>query len=298
MKNTMISFDIYKSSVSERQNALRISQAIISLEHGYMSDESLINYNYWLAGEWQLNQVRFTEFEKFSQAKVSTANIILENRLNISSERVLNLACSSIVCSRLLELSTIAPAFENTITHLCKVHKALYNDIYPYAGTIQTSNISAAEPLLGFHELVFIQSQSSEEDYIHHLSNLLQSLEMDTAELKSRCICDKLAYFCSAFYYCHPFLYGNILLIIYALTKWSEQNNFDFPVSNIIKYNDDHNLQRCIALGAYTLSNKKNLSEDVFNGNLSLLSDLLYKIHGGKDEEDAEIDLSNIKNEK
>lgn len=277
--------DIYKTTISERRNILKEIQDIVVFEHGYMSDESMKNYELWVVGSCQLYQVRLKEYKRLKYIRGNDnkdrneidGGDIWRNCLGIVSERELDMALASIVCSRLMELKNINVNEIFTLGFIKNFHKALYNDIFLWAGRIRDAEMTNEEPLLNHININFI---NYEKIYVNLNDILSQIANLDDKREKD--ICYNLSYFCSFLYYIKPFFKGNLLIAIYIVLEWSKKHDFGITISKINKYSKNMYLQRCIVLGSYSIANKSKLSNNVFNKNLEYLTDFFYQIHNEK----------------
>lgn len=261
------------SKLSLRKSFFCNALQLLSVEYDILTD-NFYNYDYWLSGDIELFEVRLLEFKRFFKKRKGNEKVILNNKLNVTSQRVLDMACSSLVCSRLLELNGIDD-IQLTVNYIQSLHRILYGDIYSNAGYFRNTEFSMPEKLLSYSTLDFIE--------VKHIQSIFSSLldELDTLNNqieKNTLFYKKVSYFCSMFYYCRPFEYGNLVLMLYVLLRWGNMKGFPLSIENIYKYNSDMYLQRCIILGAYSIANKELISEKTYDKNLSYLADFLEGI--------------------
>ena len=125
---------------------------------------------------------------------------VLINLLNIRDNKTLQRAESRIVATKLFELRKNEMIGNFDVEHFIKIHKFLFEDIYPFAGKFRTENI--AKGYFSFAEWEYIDTELRKLLEKLHKSNLLKN---DTrAELVKN-----LAYYLSELNVLHPFREGN-----------------------------------------------------------------------------------------
>lgn len=125
---------------------------------------------------------------------------VLINLLNIIDNKTLQRAESRIVATKLFELRKNEMIGNFDVEHFIKIHKFLFEDIYPFAGKFRTENI--AKGYFSFAEWEYIDTELRKLLEKLHKSNLLKN---DTrAELVKN-----LAYYLSELNVLHPFREGN-----------------------------------------------------------------------------------------
>lgn len=125
---------------------------------------------------------------------------VLINLLNIRDNKTLQRAESRIVATKLFELRKNEMIGNFDEEHFIKIHKFLFEDIYPFAGKFRTENI--AKGYFSFAEWEYIDTELRKLLEKLHKSNLLKN---DTrAELVKN-----LAYYLSELNVLHPFREGN-----------------------------------------------------------------------------------------
>lgn len=125
---------------------------------------------------------------------------VLINLLNIRDNKTLQRAESRIVATKLFELRKNEMIGNFDVEHFIKIHKFLFEDIYPFAGKFRTENI--AKGYFSFAEWEYIDTELRKLLEKLHKSNLLKN---DTrAELVK-----DLAYYLSELNVLHPFREGN-----------------------------------------------------------------------------------------
>ena len=125
---------------------------------------------------------------------------VLINLLNIRDNKTLQRAESRIVATKLFELRKNEMIGNFDVEHFIKIHKFLFEDIYPFAGKFRTENI--AKGYFSFAEWEYIDTELRKLLEKLHKSNLLKN---DTrAELVK-----DLAYYLAELNVLHPFREGN-----------------------------------------------------------------------------------------
>ena len=125
---------------------------------------------------------------------------VLINLLNIRDNKTLQRAESRIVATKLFELRKNEMIGNFDVEHFIKIHKFLFEDIYPFAGKFRTENI--ANGYFSFAEWEYIDTELRKLLEKLHKSNLLKN---DTrAELVK-----DLAYYLAELNVLHPFREGN-----------------------------------------------------------------------------------------
>ena len=125
---------------------------------------------------------------------------VLINLLNIRDNKTLQMAESRIVATKLFELRKNEMIGNFDVEHFIKIHKFLFEDIYPFAGKFRTENI--AKGYFSFAEWEYIDTELRKLLEKLHKSNLLKN---DTrAELVK-----DLAYYLAELNVLHPFREGN-----------------------------------------------------------------------------------------
>lgn len=124
---------------------------------------------------------------------------VLINKLNIHDQKALNEAERKLTQLRLNDL-IISPVRGNyDLKHLQKIHRYIFQDLYPWAGKIRTVDIAKSNM---FCKVQFIESQADE---------IFNRLKADhyLAELPKDTFVKKIAYYFSEINALHPFREGN-----------------------------------------------------------------------------------------
>ena len=139
-------------------------------------------------------------YESRNSAYCYKGTDVLINLLNIRDNKTLQRAESRIVATKLFELRKNEMIGNFDVEHFIKIHKFLFEDIYPFAGKFRTENI--AKGYFSFAEWEYIDTELRKLLEKLHKSNLLRN---DTrAELVK-----DLAYYLAELNVLHPFREGN-----------------------------------------------------------------------------------------
>ena len=125
---------------------------------------------------------------------------VLINLLNIRDNKTLQRAESRIVATKLFELRKNEMIGNFDVEHFIKIHKFLFEDIYPFAGKFRTENI--AKGYFSFAEWEYIDTELRKLLEKLHKSNLLKD------DTRAELIKD-LAYYLAELNVLHPFREGN-----------------------------------------------------------------------------------------
>lgn len=125
---------------------------------------------------------------------------VLRNKLGIRDGAILRRIESDISAARQTELVENPVPGRFTPSHLCKIHRRLLGDVYPFAGHFRREDIAKGKTrFLGFHQIK------------EKLSSLLSGLcaEHDLAGLNRAEFIKRSAYYMAELNYIHPFREGN-----------------------------------------------------------------------------------------
>ncbi len=125
---------------------------------------------------------------------------ILKNKLGIKNQEELDEAERNITALRILQLKTGELRGEPNFKYLCKIHKHIFGDIYPWAGKIRTVDISKGNMFCNsqfiFENAEEIFAKLKKENYLQDYHDL---------EIMS----ERLSYYLSEINALHPFREGN-----------------------------------------------------------------------------------------
>lgn len=125
---------------------------------------------------------------------------------------------------------------ENNIETLKKIHKYLFEDLYPWAGEFRTIPIEKSEPILGGDTIRY----SMPKDIEKNIKSILK--KMNNIKWNQLSIDDKAKEFAediAKLWKTHAFRDGNTRTIVTFADKFSRDNNFELDLS-IIKENSTY----------------------------------------------------------
>jgi len=163
---------------------------------------------------------------------VYNGTTVLKNKLDIKDETKLEKAESDFL---ILAISNLKQSnFKiDSIFDILKIHKALFSNLYEWAGKVRTIDIYKSEALLGNNSIDYVYSY-----YINialkELDNEFTNIEWDYLSPKEKI--NKICYFISEFWHIHPFREGNTrttAMALYFLIKKAKLHiNIDFLNKN------------------------------------------------------------------
>ena len=125
---------------------------------------------------------------------------VLRNKLGLRDGAILRRIEADISAARQTELVENPVPGRFTPSHLCKIHRRLLGDVYPFAGHFRREDIAKGKTrFLGFHQIK------------EKLTSLLSGLraEHDLAWLDRAQFIKRSAYYMAELNYIHPFREGN-----------------------------------------------------------------------------------------
>lgn len=174
---------------------------------------------------------------------------ILKNKLNIIDENELKDAERSITSLRTAQLIQNPLDGDLDFNYLKNIHKFIFGDIYEWAGSIRTVNISKGNP---FCRCEFIEEQMESIMKKLKRENYLEGLSINV-------LAERLAYYIGEINAIHPFREGNGRTQRMFIECLAVKNGFSLDFSKI--------------------SNEEMLeaSVQIFNMNYTLMSSLILK---------------------
>lgn len=124
---------------------------------------------------------------------------VLINKLNIKSQKDLQLAESEYSANRLYQLRTTPIKGNFDLEHLKKIHKHIFQDIYKWAGEIRTVNIEKQDKFAASEQI---------ESYANYIFKQL-SKEGNLKGLQPDKFCNRAAHYMGEINAIHPFREGN-----------------------------------------------------------------------------------------
>ena len=125
---------------------------------------------------------------------------ILINKLNIKDKNTLQKFEAKITAAKLLDLRQKGIIGNFNAEHLSKIHRYLFEDIYPFAGQVRNENI--AKGVFRFAEWEYVEPE---------LNRLLNELKNENylSNLSKEVLSERLAYYLSELNVLHPYREGN-----------------------------------------------------------------------------------------
>ena len=153
-----------------------------------------------------------------------TNSNILINKLNIKDNKKLQIYEAKITAAKLLSLRQKGIIGNFDSSHLCSIHKYLFEDIYPFAGKFRNENI--AKGCFRFAEWEYIECE---------LNNLLVKLKAENylSNILKDKLADKLAFYLSELNVLHPYREGNGRTIREFIRELALKNGFVLNLSKI-----------------------------------------------------------------
>ncbi len=125
---------------------------------------------------------------------------VLINKFKIKNNTELKQIEADITTIRLFELMENPITGQFSLSHLCKIHKYIFNDIYSFAGHIRRESIAKGNTIF--------ETPHQIKNKTIKLLNELKS-EKWLAKLERELFIKKLAYYFAELNYIHPFREGN-----------------------------------------------------------------------------------------
>ena len=149
----------------------------------------------------------------------------LINKLDIKDKSLLQKYEAKIVAAKLLALRKKGIIGNFDVEHLKKIHKYLFEDVYPFAGNFRTENI--AKGVFRFAEWEYIESE---------LTNLMNKLKKENflADFNKNDLAESLSFYLSELNVLHPFREGNGRTTREFIRELALKNNY---ILNLKKVN-------------------------------------------------------------
>lgn len=122
------------------------------------------------------------------------------NYFDVRDQSVLTQIETDITLNRISELSAVQIKGRFSLTHLLKIHKYIFGDIYPFAGKTRNENISKGSTL-------FCNCEYICENFDQLYSQLKK--ESFLKDLEINIFSERLAYYMAELNMIHPFREGN-----------------------------------------------------------------------------------------
>ena len=176
---------------------------------------------------------------------------VLKNKAGITDQKLLDEFEGDFTAIRLLEITQNPVKGSFDLTHLCKIHQYLFQDIYDWAGEIRSVDITRGESR--FCNVRHIQSYSKTV-----FSNL--AAEKYLVKLEPKHFANRLAHYLSEINAIHPFREGNGRVQRLFISQLAGEAGYSLDYSSLNQ------------------TELYPVMQESFLGNLQPLSDLIYKI--------------------
>lgn len=149
---------------------------------------------------------------------------VLRNLLNIRDEKELDLAEAEL--SRANMMLLYEQGFEDFSTGgIQKIHKALFGEVYDWAGQFRTINIRKSEPILVGKSVWY----SNDEDIERNLERAWEKFGcVPWEELSPKAFAEQVAKTFPAIWQTHPFREGNTRTVVMMMTFFVEHYGYYF----------------------------------------------------------------------
>ncbi len=204
-----------------------------------------------------MNQRYYYEYEWDSEYCYPHSHV-LKNKLYITDQSELEEAERAITSLKMAQASLVKIRGRFGIAHLKRIHKFLFDDIYPWAGQFRTVNISKGNE---FCRADYIESQLATLFDALKRENYLKDCS-DAPEISKR-----LSYYLGEINVIHPFREGNgrtQRLFIETLADnagytldFSKINEDEMLEASVLSYEKDYSLMDELMLRACTKKQKE-----------------------------------------
>ena len=145
---------------------------------------------------------------------------VLQNKLGIKNEKLLEEAEVDISCNAIYEITTLSLRGNYDFDHLCKFHAYIFKDIYEWAGQWRTVLIEKAEAILGYMSIEYAKPDLIEKEATIVLDRMnsikWQELSLDGQAMElSACMAD--------LWKVHPFREGNTRAVITFICQYADE---------------------------------------------------------------------------
>jgi cell filamentation protein len=175
---------------------------------------------------------------------------VLRNKAEITNAEDLDAYEGELSTLRSIEILENPIAGKFDLTHLQRIHFALFQDVYDWAGKIRTVDISRGNSR--FANVRFIESAANEIFNKLARENWLKELDADT-------LSKKLAHYLSEINALHPFREGNGRVQRIFISQLSQSAGYQLDYSDL----EQEQIYRAMELA--------------FNGNESILANLILE---------------------
>lgn len=151
---------------------------------------------------------------------------VLKNNLNIRDLNRLAQAEADITVIKLLTIESIKEKKLN-FDYLKKIHKHIFEDIYPFAGELRTIPISKGEAVLGGDSVRYSNPKEIEKDW-NSVRDLMDQIKWNEITLDQKAEVFSIAV--AGLWQAHPFREGNTRTTITFASHYAEANGFPLDV--------------------------------------------------------------------
>lgn len=171
---------------------------------------------------------------------------VLRNRLNIRDASYLRKLDADISTVKQLHLMNEPVKGRFTANHLCRIHRFLFEDIYPFAGHFRREDIMKGQTRFqGFgqiaSELSALLTKLKAENYLHGLDR--------------KSLIERSAYYFAELNYIHPFREGNGRAIREFMRQLYDLNGYEVNWSDV----PDEELLKAMEESVYVTDSLKRI---------------------------------------
>lgn len=184
---------------------------------------------------------------------------ILKNVFGITNAGELHEAEANLTALAIREISTHLVEGDFDFAHLCRMHEAIFKDIYEWAGSQRIINMEKAEEALGGLSVEYADCDEIQREAGMVLSNM-KKIQWEKLSLDQKAIefSDCLA----ALWKVHPFREGNTRTIVTFCCDYAESRSFALN-RELLKDNSVY-LRRSLVAANAKFSDLKDLSKPEF----------------------------------
>lgn len=175
---------------------------------------------------------------------------VLKNKAGISDQDLLDQFEADITAVRLLELAQNPLEGDFNLEHMCKIHRYLFQDIYEWAGSIRTVDISRGESRL-----------CNVRQIETYAANLFSSLKAEghLQDLNKDIFAERAAHYLSEINAIHPFREGNGRVQRLFMSQLAENAGF------VLSYSALSRAEMYSAMEAAFFGDEKTLADLIFD---------------------------------
>ncbi len=160
-------------------------------------------------------------------------NCCLKNNLNIISKKELRQAESDFAIVRINELLENT-GFKPSIDYLCFLHKYIFGDVYPFAGTFRSVHIEKEEKILARNTVKYSEPEDIQTE-LSSIFNIINKTDFDSLNKDEKI--DFTSKMITAIWKVHPFREGNTRTTLVFLRNFLKSHNITFSIT-FFKHNE------------------------------------------------------------